>query len=86
MPLPISAAGQAGQVPTLNASEIPHAVRHGAIHGALGTRNVGEAMILIAPHNPLPLLREIEARDETFELEYLQEGPTDWHIKFTRTA
>ncbi|MBD8030941.1 DUF2249 domain-containing protein [Corynebacterium gallinarum] len=86
MQLPISAAGQAGQVPTLNASEIPHAVRHGAIHGALGTRNVGEAMILIAPHNPLPLLREIEARDETFELEYLQEGPTDWHIKFTRTA
>lgn len=86
MQLPISAAGQAGPVPTLNASEIPHAVRHGAIHGALGTRNVGEAMILIAPHNPLPLLREIEARDETFELEYLQEGPTDWHIKFTRTA
>lgn len=86
MQLPISAAGQAGQIPTLNASEIPHAVRHGAIHGALGTRNVGEAMILIAPHNPLPLLREIEARDETFELEYLQEGPTDWHIKFTRTA
>ncbi|NMB22219.1 MAG: DUF2249 domain-containing protein [Corynebacterium sp.] len=86
MQLPISAAGQAGQVPTLNASEIPHAVRHGAIHGALGTRNVGEVMILIAPHNPLPLLREIEARDETFELEYLQEGPTDWHIKFTRTA
>lgn len=86
MQLPISAAGQAGQVPTLNASEIPHAVRHGALHGALGTRNVGEAMILIAPHNPLPLLREIEARDETFELEYLQEGPTDWHIKFTRTA
>ena len=86
MQLPISAAGQASQVPTLNASEIPHAVRHGAIHGALGTRNVGEAMILIAPHNPLPLLREIEARDETFELEYLQEGPTDWHIKFTRTA
>lgn len=86
MQLPISATGQAGQIPTLNASEIPHAVRHGAIHGALGTRNVGEAMILIAPHNPLPLLKEVEAREETFELEYLQEGPTDWHIKFTRTA
>lgn len=86
MQLPISAAGQAGQIPTLNASEIPHAVRHGAIHGALGTRNVGEAMILIAPHNPLPLIKEVEAREETFELEYLREGPADWHIKFTRTA
>ncbi|MDR7329099.1 DUF2249 domain-containing protein [Corynebacterium guangdongense] len=86
MQLPISAAGQSGQVPTLNASEIPHAVRHGAIHGALGSRNVGEAMILIAPHNPLPLLKEVEGRAETFELEYLQEGPADWHIKFTRIA
>lgn len=86
MQLPISDAGAAGQVPTLNATEIPHAVRHGAIHGALGTRNVGEAMILIAPHNPLPLLKEVEAREETFEPEYLQEGPEDWHIKFTRTA
>ena len=86
MQLPISDAGAAGQVPTLNASEIPHAVRHGAIHGALGTRNVGESMILIAPHDPLPLLKEVEAREETFELEYLQEGPEDWHIKFTRTA
>ena len=86
MQLTISDAGTAGQVPTLNASEIPHAVRHGAIHGALGTRNVGESMILIAPHDPLPLLKEVEAREETFELEYLQEGPEDWHIKFTRTA
>ncbi len=86
MQLPISDAGQAGQVPTLNASEIPHAVRHGAIHGALSTRNVGESMVLIAPHNPVPLLKEIAAREETFELEYLQEGPDDWHIKFTRTA
>lgn len=86
MQLPLADAREVDDVPTLNAAIIPHAVRHGAIHGALGTRNVGEAMILIAPHNPLPLLREIEARDETFELEYLQEGPTDWHIKFTRTA
>lgn len=86
MQLPITNASDPAEIPTLNASQIPHAVRHGAIHGALDSRNVGESMILIAPHNPLPLLREIEARDETFELEYLQEGPTDWHIKFTRTA
>ena len=86
MQLPISAAGQAGQVPTLNASEIPHAVRHGAIHGALGSRGVGESLILIAPHNPLPLLEEIGAREETFDVVYLQEGPRDWRLKFTRTA
>lgn len=73
------------EVPTLNAIVIPHAIRHGAIHGALGSREVGQSMILIAPHNPLPLLAEVEARDEDFTIEYLIEGP-EWHIKFTRTA
>lgn len=72
--------------PVLNASEIPPAVRHGAIHGALDTREVGQTMVLIAPHNPLPLLKEIEAREETFIVDYLQEGPGDWRLRFTRTA
>ena len=43
-------------------------------------------MILIAPHDPLPLLKEIEQREERFELEYLKKEPEDVHIKFTRTA
>ena len=86
MQLPISAAGASPEIPTLDASRIPHAVRHGAIHGALDSRDVGESMILLAPHNPLPLLTEIEARDEDFEVTYLLEGPDDWHLKFTRTA
>lgn len=84
MQLPLSTQG--GNIPTLNASEIPHAVRHGAIHGALGTLNVGESMILIAPHDPIPLLNEIDAREESFEREYLSKEPTEVHIKFTRTT
>ena len=59
MNLPLVDASKGHDIPTLNASEIPHAVRHGAIHGALGTLNVGESMILIAPHDPLPLLNEV---------------------------
>lgn len=74
------------EIPTLVAAMIPHALRHGAIHGALGTREPGQAMILVAPHNPTPLLREIEARDEEYTVEYLQEGPDDWHLKFTRVS
>lgn len=81
--------GNAG-IPTLNASEIPHPVRHGAIHGALDTRGVGEKMILIAPHDPLPLLDEVAARAErgagVFEWEYLRKEPAEVHILFTRTA
>ena len=82
MQLPISDANKPHSIPTLNASEIPHAVRH----GALGTLNVGESMILIAPHNPVPLLKEVEAREENFELDYLKEEENDFHIKFTRVS
>lgn len=86
MQLPLANAREVDEIPTLNAAIIPHAVRHGAIHGALGSRGVGESLVLIAPHNPLPLLREIESREEDFQVSYLQEGPRDWRLKFTRTA
>lgn len=85
MNLPLIDASKGHDIPTLNASEIPHAVRHSAIHGALGTLNVGEAMILIAPHDPLPLLKEVDQREEIFTREYLKKEPQDVHIKFTRT-
>ena len=85
MPRDLPLANNAS-IPELDVVQIPHEIRHGAIHGALSTRDVGDALILIAPHNPLPLLREVEARDDTFALEYLQEGPDVWRIKFTRTA
>ncbi|OHO60802.1 DUF2249 domain-containing protein [Corynebacterium sp. HMSC036D02] len=86
MNLPLVDASKGHDIPTLNASEIPHAVRHGAIHGALGTLNVGESMILIAPHDPLPLLKEVDQREESFTREYLKKDPKEVHIKFTRTA
>ena len=75
-----------GDIPELDVLQIPHSIRHGAIHGALSTRDIGQAMIIIAPHNPLPLLREIAAREEEFAVEYLSEGPDAWRIQFTRTA
>lgn len=74
------------QTPTLNASEIPHTVCHGAFHGALGTRNIGESMIPIAPHVPIPPFEKVEAREEIFGLEHLQEGPQGRHIGPTQTA
>ncbi|AQX71319.1 MAG: DUF2249 domain-containing protein [Corynebacterium sp.] len=86
MELNLTEANKVKEIPTLQASLIPHAIRHGAIHGALSTRQVGESLILVAPHNPVPLLREVEAREEKFELEYLKEEPREYHIKFTRVS
>ena len=43
----------------------------------------GDALVLIAPHAPVPLLRELEGRFP-IDVEYLQEGPEEWHVKVTR--
>jgi len=86
MELNLTDTNKEKEIPTLQANLIPHAIRHGAIHGALGTRQVGESLILVAPHNPVPLLREVEAREEKYELEYLKEEPREYHIKFTRVS
>lgn len=49
-------------VPTLDARVIPGAIRHGAILGALDQVRPGAAMILVAPHDPLPLLDQVRDR------------------------
>lgn len=85
MQLPISETGST-DTPTLDVTVIPHAVRHGAIHGALSTRDVGQALILVAPHDPLPLLREVAEREDSFDVTYLNRGPEQFRLKFTRIA
>ena len=72
-------------VPELDATVIPHAIRHATIFGALEAIPAGGAMILKAPHNPLPLLAQIrEAHGDAIEVSYLQEGPEAWTLKLAR--
>jgi uncharacterized protein (DUF2249 family) len=41
----------------------------------------------VAPHDPLPLLDQIEQRwPSAFTVEYLERGPETWRLRFTRTA
>lgn len=69
----------------LDARQIPHAIRHASIFGALDSIQPGFSMVLVAPHNPLPLLAQAQDRyNGGFDVEYLEEGPEDWRIKFTR--
>ena len=71
--------------PVLDARTIPHAIRHGAIFGALDSIGVGGAMVLIAPHDPLPLLDQARSRyPEGLTVEYLQSGPDAWHLRLAR--
>lgn len=73
--------------PELDARAVPHAIRHATIFGALDAVRPGDGMVLVAPHDPLPLLAQIEQRAPgVFEVDYLERGPEAWRLAFVRTA
>ena len=44
-------------------------------------------LVLIAPHDPLPLLAQIERRNPgLFTVDYLERGPATWRLQFVRAA
>lgn len=71
--------------PVLDARVIPHAIRHAAIMGALDSLGSGAALVLVAPHDPQPLLAQARARyPEGLGVDYLRQGPDAWHIRLQR--
>lgn len=71
--------------PELDARSLPHAIRHAAIHGALDGLAMGHGLVLVAPHDPLPLLAQVEERHpDGFEITYLQRGPEAWRLLLRR--
>jgi len=44
-------------------------------------------MVLVAPHDPLPLLAQIEQRSPgAFEVRYVERGPEAWRLAFVRVG
>jgi uncharacterized protein (DUF2249 family) len=71
--------------PVLDARAIPHAIRHGAIFGALDSLGAGQALVLVAPHDPLPLLEQARQRyPGELSVDYVQSGPDAWHLRLGR--
>lgn len=74
-------------MPELDARLVPHAIRHATIFGALDAVAPGRGMVLVAPHDPLPLLAQIEERAPgVYEVSYLERGPEAWRLQFVRSA
>ncbi|MCT7352015.1 DUF2249 domain-containing protein [Streptomyces sp. 15-116A] len=70
--------------PELDVRDVPHALRHATVFGALDAVPAGTAMVLIAHHDPLPLLAQIEQRTPgVFSVEYLERGPEAWRLRFS---
>ena len=73
----------AGDLPVLDARAVPHAIRHATIFGALDSIGAGGGLVLVAPHDPLPLLEQVEQRSPgLFSVDYLERGPEAWRIRF----
>jgi uncharacterized protein (DUF2249 family)/iron-sulfur cluster repair protein YtfE (RIC family) len=74
-------------LPELDARAVPHAIRHATIFGALDSIRPGGGLVLIAPHDPLPLLKQVEQRAPgAFEVSYRERGPEAWLLAFVRRA
>lgn len=73
--------------PVLDVRTIPHAVRHAAVLGAVTGVARGGQIVLVAPHDPLPLLRELEeCAPQAFSVGYDSAGPETWAVRLTRVG
>ena len=75
----------AAGLPELDARVIPHAIRHATIFGALDGLQPGHGLVLVAPHDPLRLLAQLEGRAPgALAMEYLERGPEAWRLSLVR--
>lgn len=76
---------EAGAVPELDVRAVPHAIRHATVFGALDAVPARGSLVLVAPHDPVPLLDQIRARTNgAFAVAYEQRGPEAWRLRLTR--
>lgn len=74
-------------LPELDVRTVPHVIRHATVFGALESVAPGSGVLLVAPHDPLPLLKQIGQRwPGVFDVAYLQQGPDAWRLSLTRAA
>lgn len=73
--------------PELDVRTIPHAIRHATVFGAVDGVRPGSGMVLVAPHDPLPLLAQLESRHPgVLSVEYLERGPEAWRLQIVRAG
>ena len=71
--------------PELDVRAIPHAIRHATVFGAFDAIPPGGSMVLVASHDPQPLLRQLAVRtDGRLDVAYLERGPEAWRLQLTR--
>ncbi len=70
-----------------NVTEIPPWNRHRQLFAAFDQLNVGDSLVLINDHDPRPLNYQLDSeRGRSFDWTYLQEGPSEWKVRITKTT
>jgi uncharacterized protein (DUF2249 family) len=71
--------------PVLDVREVPHSVRHATVFGAFDAVETAGALILVAPHDPIPLLHQLHDRTGgRIRIDYLDRGPEAWRLRLTK--
>ncbi|WP_024793555.1 DUF2249 domain-containing protein [Tomitella biformata] len=79
------AESASAEAPELDVRAIPHAIRHATVFGAFDAVPAGSSMILIAHHDPIPLLNQLAERSGgRLEVAYEERGPEAWRLRLTR--
>ncbi|SFE28480.1 DUF2249 domain-containing protein [Blastococcus tunisiensis] len=77
--------GHDDEIPVLDVRAVPHAIRHATVFGAFDAVPQGGSLLLVAPHDPLPLLRQLSARaGGALAVDYEERGPEAWRLRLTR--
>ncbi|CAJ1497099.1 DUF2249 domain-containing protein [[Mycobacterium] kokjensenii] len=73
------------EMPELDVREVPHAIRHATVFGAFDAVPVGGSLLLVASHDPIPLLRQLAERSGgRLAVGYEERGPEAWRLRLTR--
>lgn len=71
--------------PVLDVREVPHSIRHATVFGAFDAVPRGGSLVLVAPHDPIPLLHQLHDRASgLLEIDYEQRGPEAWRLRLTK--
>ncbi|AGC61051.1 putative redox protein [Mycobacterium liflandii 128FXT] len=71
--------------PVLDVREVPHSIRHATVFGAFDAVPDGGTLVLVAHHDPIPLLHQLNQRVEgRLEVSYEQRGPEVWRLRLTK--
>lgn len=78
-------AEDSADYPEFDVRTVPHAIRHASVFGAADAIAVGGGLVIVAPHDPLPLLGQLEQRHPgRFTVTYLDRTPDAVRVQLTR--